>query len=188
MIKTRMRFSQKRLLTCHKTPQTRANSNIAKHFVIRNDDKVARRDNATASVEERCERGQVAAVSNGGDGHVFVEIPLPVCWKPRDNHVGLEHTGDHVLVDIPVLCRNQCSCGATCPRQTLSWCKRWSPRASAPSSGHRSNQSACASCGEALQTITVSWAREKEHLCKVDRLTPHVDFPTSASLPQQRSE
>ena len=43
-----MRFSQNRLfLTYQETPQTRAKSNIVTHFVVRNDEKVVRRINAT---------------------------------------------------------------------------------------------------------------------------------------------
>ena len=46
-------FTKETFLTCKKTPHTRAKSNIAKNFVARNDEKVARRINATPDVTTR---------------------------------------------------------------------------------------------------------------------------------------
>ena len=66
MIKTQMRFSQKRLfLTCQKTPN-RANSNIVENFEVRNDEKVA-----DVTRDQRAGRGpgnENQAVGREGEG------------------------------------------------------------------------------------------------------------------------
>ena len=46
-------FTKETFLTCQKTPKTRAKHNIVKNFVVRNDEKVARRINATPDVTTR---------------------------------------------------------------------------------------------------------------------------------------